>query len=90
MRRAAKVDENQPAIVEALRKAGVWVLHLHAVGKGCPDLLIWAKNRYALMEVKVPGEKINKEQTEFIATSPGEIHVVHSVEEALQAAIGPY
>lgn len=38
--RAAKVDKNQPEIVEALRAEGAVVQHLHAVGVGCPDLLV--------------------------------------------------
>jgi hypothetical protein len=39
-RRAAKVDANHSAIVEALRKVGCKVLSLAANGKGCPDLLV--------------------------------------------------
>lgn len=39
MRRAARVDTNQPEIVAALRYAGESVLLLHQVGGGAPDLL---------------------------------------------------
>jgi hypothetical protein len=88
MRRAAKVDSTQAAIVEALRRCGVWVQHLHTVGQGCPDLLIWNRGKYALMECKSHGEKINKAQAEFIAACPGEIHIVHSADEALKAVVG--
>ena len=49
---------------------------------------MWCRNRYMLMECKTPGEKINKAQAEFIATCPGEIHVVRTPEEAVNAAIG--
>ena len=90
MRRAAKVDGNQPEIVEALRRVGAKVLHLHQVGGGCPDLLVWGKGRSFLMEVKQPGENINKLQAEFIATWPGEIHVVRTTEEAIKAVTGDY
>ena len=86
--RAKRADATQPAIVEALRKIGAWVLHLHTVGQGCPDLLIWNRGRYLFLECKVPGETINKQQAEFIATCPGEIHVVRSPEEAIEAVIG--
>ena len=41
MRRAARIDDNQIAIVKALRKAGCSVLSLAAVGNGCPDLLVF-------------------------------------------------
>lgn len=52
MRRAAKIDANQPLIVEALRKAGATVQPLHTVGSGVPDLLVGFQNRTALIEVK--------------------------------------
>lgn len=40
MRRRAHTDRNQPAIVAALRGIGATVQPLHAVGQGCPDLLV--------------------------------------------------
>lgn len=88
MRRAAKVDGNQPAIVDALRRIGVWVQHLHAIGSGCPDLLCWHRGRYFLLEIKEPGERPNKEQAEYMATCPGELHIARTPEEAVLAAVG--
>lgn len=52
MRRAAKVDENQPDIVEALYAVGATVQHLHSVGQGCPDLLVGFRGGNHLLEVK--------------------------------------
>ena len=52
MRRAAKVDQNQDAVVSALRAAGATVQSLAAVGKGVPDLLVGYKGTTLLMEVK--------------------------------------
>lgn len=52
MRRAAKIDANQPAIVAALRKAGATVYSLAAVGQGIPDLLVGYSGKTALIEVK--------------------------------------
>lgn len=52
MRRASKVDANQPEIVAALRKAGATVQHLHAVGQGCPDILVGWRGLTVLMELK--------------------------------------
>lgn len=40
MRRAAKIDHTQTAVVQALRAAGCKVLSLAACGKGVPDLLV--------------------------------------------------
>lgn len=88
MRQAAKADANQPSIVAALRKCGVKVYHTHQIGGGFPDLLVWHRNRYVLLEVKMPGEHPNKEQREFIAACPGEIHCVRSITEALEAVLG--
>lgn len=52
MRRAAKIDANQPEIVDALRKAGATVYSLAAVGQGIPDLFVGYAGRTALIEVK--------------------------------------
>ena len=60
MRRAAKVDANHPAIVEAL--LSVTVHSLAGVGCGCPDLLVGANGRTYLVEVK-DGEKFPSERT---------------------------
>jgi len=51
MRRAAKVDLSQPAIVEALRACGDYVA---IIGRPV-DLLIRTGNRYWTAEVKTPG-----------------------------------
>ena len=90
MRRASRTDSTQAVIVQALRAIGCWVRPCHQVGDGFPDLVIWHRGRFVLMECKSPGEKINKIQAEFIASCPGEIHVVHSAEQAVKAVIGHY
>ena len=86
--RAKRADSNQPAIVDALRKCGVWVFHSFELGRGFPDLICWNRGRVILLECKVPGEHINKQQAEFIATCPIDVFVVRSPEEALKAVIG--
>jgi len=52
MRRAAKIDANQDAVVIALRAAGATVQSLAGVGKGVPDLLVGHQGHTLLMEVK--------------------------------------
>lgn len=86
MRRAAKVDDNQDAIVKALRKIGVAV---EVIGKPL-DLLICHRLETSLMEVKNPDGKdeFTKEQVEFMARWPGKIHIVRSVEEAMLSVLG--
>lgn len=52
MRRAARIDANQDAVVSALRAAGARVLSLAPVGDGVPDLLVGHRGRLMLLEVK--------------------------------------
>lgn len=52
MRRAAKIDRNQPEVVKALEKCGAIVQSLADVGNGVPDLLIAHRGRLLLLEVK--------------------------------------
>ncbi len=54
MRRAARVDSNQPEIVENLRKLGCEVLHLHQLGNGAPDICVGFGGRNYLFEIKDP------------------------------------
>jgi hypothetical protein len=53
MRRAARVDENQRDIVQALRDAGayVWIIGLPV------DLLVGYQNHTFLMEIKTDSKK---------------------------------
>lgn len=90
MRRASKIDRNQPEIVKALRQAGALVLPLHAVGQGCPDLLVCFRGVLRLLEIKdglLPpsGQALTADQVEFHRSWP--VTVVNSVDAAL-AAIG--
>lgn len=91
MRRAAKVDRNQAEIVEAMRLVGASVQHLHAVGEGCPDLLVGYRGKTILMEVK-DGKKppsarlLTEDQLAWHASwHGGPLAVVTDVESALRA-----
>src|SRR5687767_2174452 len=83
MRRAARVDPNQKAIVDALRKVGATVQHLHQLGQGCPDLLVAYRDALYLMEVKQPKGKLTPDQVEWIRVWGGPVFVVRTPEEAL-------
>jgi hypothetical protein len=50
LRRAAKVDRNQPEIVEAFRKMGCSVLHTSQL-KNCCDLFV-ARGKTAAIEIQ--------------------------------------
>lgn len=89
MRRAAKIDRNQPEIVSALRKVGATVVTLAAVGKGVPDLLVGFRQSTYLLEVK-DGQKppsdrqLTPDQIDWhVAWTGGPCAVVSCVGEAL-------
>lgn len=82
----AKVDRNQKQIVAALRKAGWTILHLHQLGHGAPDLLACKHGVLALVEVKMPGEKLTPDEQAWHAAWPGEILIVFSEQEAVDRA----
>jgi len=68
MRRAARVDANQEAIVSALRAAGayVWIIGLPV------DLLVGYKGHTFLMEIKDgPKKRLTKLQADFFESWAG-------------------
>lgn len=90
MRRAAKVDDNQAEIVAALRKIGASVQPLHAVGQGCPDLLVGWRGITSLLEVKdgkkpPSARKLTPDQEKWHAAWMGQVTVVETVEQAILA-----
>lgn len=83
MRRAARVDENQAAIVLALRSAGcnVWVIGLPV------DLLVGKNFRTVLVEVKTAKGKYTPLQEEFMSDwNGGPVATIRDVEGALTLA----
>lgn len=80
-----RVDGNHEQVVLALRRAGIAVKSLAAVGEGVPDLLCCFRDRLVLLEVKVPGEKLNAAQEKFAETFP--VKVVTSPADAVLAVV---
>lgn len=92
VRRAAKVDGNQPAIVAALRAVGVTVSITSAVGGGFPDIVLGYKERSFLVEIKDPSkpkgdQKLTPDQVEWHREWKGQKAVVRTIEEAF-AVVG--
>jgi hypothetical protein len=91
MRRAARVDLNQSAIVDALERCGAVVQSLAALGKGVPDLLVSFRGRLLLVEIKNGDRSPSKRrltaaQASWHARWP--VVVVESVAGALAALEG--
>lgn len=83
MRRAAKIDATQIAIVKALRKAGCQVESLAAVGRGVPDLLVARAMKIWLVECKTGNAGLTPAQRKWHVLWP--VHICRSPEEALRA-----
>lgn len=84
MRRAARVDNNQAAVIIALRAAGayVWIIGLPV------DLLVGYKNHTMLMEIKNgPKKHLTALQQEFFAKWMGGTLVRVDGPEAALAAL---
>lgn len=84
MRLAAKVDANQKSIVDALRAIGVSVQSLASIGRGCPDLVAAKGSQCWLIEVKGEKGKLTPDQVKWIESWRGDVHVIRTVDEALQ------
>ena len=89
MRRAARVDENQSDIVKALRKAGYSVAITSGLGEGFPDLLVGARGKNYLLEIKdgskpPSAQKLTADQVEWHRNWRGHVAVIDSVESALK------
>lgn len=84
MRRAARIDSTQQAIVERLRECSVTV---EIIGKPV-DLLVCHKGETMLLECKGVDGRLTKDQVEFIARWPGKIHIVYTPDEAVRAVLG--
>jgi hypothetical protein len=92
MKKYARTDSNQAAIVKALRKAGYSVLSLAPMGKGCPDLLVNAGgDRLRLLEIKDGSkppsqQRLTPDQIKFHQAWP--VVVVTAPEQAIRAMEG--
>jgi len=87
-RTAAKRDDNERPIIEALRLAGCSVEQLSK--RGVPDLLVGFVDPFSgepvnlLMEIKGDKAKLTGDEAEWIKEWRGQVFLVHSVEEALE------
>lgn len=93
MRRAAKIDENQKEIVQALRAMGCSVAITSAVGAGFTDLVVGYRGVNYLVEIKdgskpPSAQKLTPDQIEFHESWRGQKAVVNSVDAAIKLLNG--
>lgn len=90
MRGRLRKDANHKEIVDALLAVGCSVIDMSKLGGGVPDIAACWRGVWYVMEIKNPktgyGRKgMNSRQKEWAAAHPAPVHVVKSVDEALQA-----
>lgn len=88
MRRAARIDENQPDIVKALRQIGAAVTPLHRVGGGVSDLLVSFRQKWFVLEIKNPmkpkaDQELTPDQKKWIGLQHAPVFTVRSSVEAI-------
>lgn len=88
MRRAARIDDNQNELVQALRDMGASVAITSMVGSGFPDLVVGFRGRNFLFEIKDGSKppskrKLTEDEQRFFDAWRGTIFVVNNVNEAL-------
>ena len=95
MRKQGRTDDNQTAIVAALRKIGASVAITSSVGDGFPDLLVGYRGTTTLLELKNPKrpkhrQKLTEAEAYFMANwKGGPAMVVKDEHEAIAAVLKP-
>lgn len=90
MRHAAKRDDSEPGIIQALELAGWTVIPISDTG--APDLLCCRRGVIKLLECKTEGRGLTPAQQKTFARIQGAmvtVHVVRTPEEALYAVRAP-
>lgn len=94
MRKKARVDDNQNAVVKALRQiTGVTVAITSQLGNGLPDFIVGTKGKNYMIELK-DGKKANskkkltEDEQEFHDKWKGSIHVCESLDDVLNVING--
>jgi hypothetical protein len=88
VRRIARVDANQSAVVAALRQIGASVEPIHMLGRGVPDLLVGYMGSNLLLEVKdgdkpPSARKLTSDERAWHDAWNGTIKIVNSPDEAV-------
>lgn len=93
MKTKPRLDANHLMIVTTLRRLGVKVQSLAAIGRGCPDLLCSFQGRTFVVEVKdgrkSPSErKLTPLEHDWISQWAGEVWVVETLEDCTRVLRG--
>ena len=86
MRRAARIDKNQPEIVAKARSLGADWLHTHQLGQGFPDGFLGLNNLYFACEIKSERGRLTEAQERLFAGLKSRPRIVRSAED-VEAAV---
>lgn len=88
-RRAARVDANQPQIVDRLRALGCSVASTAALGQGFPDIVVGYRGSNYLFEIKDPAKKpserrLTPAESLFHRSWGGQVDTIHTWEDVCE------
>lgn len=89
-----KCDANHKDLVNCLRKLGADVLDISTVGCGVPDLVVWCRGNWHLVDIKNPntgyGKRgLNKNQKQWAAHwKGGPVYMIYSTDDAIALVNG--
>ena len=90
----AKKDANHKDILNAFKVRGSAVLDMSAMGNGVPDLCVWCKDRWYLVDIKNPntgyGKRgLNERQKEWAsAWKGGPVYLISTEAEVERMVAG--
>jgi hypothetical protein len=95
VRRAGRIDSNQPAVVAYLRGLGMSVCILSPMGKGIPDLLIGWRGLNVLLELKdgskpPSAQALTGDERDWHAKWAGQLATVNCAEDAARVVIAEW
>ena len=83
-RRAARVDANQPEIVDAVRRVGGYWMPTWRHGSGTCDGFVWHHGIWFPVELKIKGGRFTDDEIRVHDECPATIYVIRSVDEMMQ------
>jgi hypothetical protein len=97
LRRAARIDANQPQIVADLRGVGCVVWSTAGVGNGFPDIVVGYQGRNYLFEIKDPAKPpsaraLTPKEREFFllwnkwrsGARTGQVDIIETADDAMK------
>lgn len=84
-----RLDANQKAIINGLRKAGVSIQSMAGIGCGCADILAGSNGHNYIFEIKNPNQPPSKQrltemEQKWHVQWRGRVHIITGLNDALK------